>query len=191
MRDQVVADLAPPHSGGPPHHTGMVEGGDLAEAVTDHEQLFAPVPDGRQRALDHPLDLRFPRDAGLLPQVRDREQAVPGVVLGLHPHMHAPCARVDRGGVQLPGEPPAAARQRHPFRTYARSPHRRGRAPAHREYFRRVGAGAIDWFRWAQLVQQTAQSEITLLELDAVPDTVNEMRAAREYIEQTLHRTAR
>lgn len=54
-----------------------------------------------------------------------------------------------------------------------------------------MGAGAIDWFRWAQLVQQTAQSEITLLELDAVPDTVNEMRAAREYIEQTLHRTAR
>src|SRR5699024_4395154 len=79
----------PPPGGGPPHHTGMVEGGDLAGAVTDHEQLFAPVPDGRQRALDRPLDLRFPRDAGLLPQVRDREQAVPGVVLGPHSYMHA------------------------------------------------------------------------------------------------------
>lgn len=61
---------------------------------------------------------------------------------------------------------------------------------AHREYFRRVGAGSIDWFRWNEIVQQTAHSEITLLELDAVPDPVGEMRAAREYIEQTLRRTA-
>lgn len=62
---------------------------------------------------------------------------------------------------------------------------------AHREYFRRVGAGSIDWFRWAQLVQGTAFSDVTLLELDAVPDPVAEMRAAREYIEQSLRFSAR
>lgn len=60
---------------------------------------------------------------------------------------------------------------------------------AHREHFRRVGAGSIDWFRWSQLVQETAFSDVTLLELDAVPDPVHEMHAAREYIEQTLRRT--
>jgi sugar phosphate isomerase/epimerase len=57
---------------------------------------------------------------------------------------------------------------------------------AHREYFRRVGAGAIDWFSWSKLVADTAVAGVTLLELDAVPDPVAQMRAARTYIEQAL-----
>ncbi len=61
---------------------------------------------------------------------------------------------------------------------------------AHREYFRRVGAGSIDWFAWNRLVNETPVSGVTLLELDAVPDPVGEMRAAREYIERALHKTA-
>lgn len=61
---------------------------------------------------------------------------------------------------------------------------------AHREYFRRVGAGSIDWFAWNRLVNETPVSGVTLLELDAVPDPVGEMRAAREYIERALNKTA-
>jgi sugar phosphate isomerase/epimerase len=61
---------------------------------------------------------------------------------------------------------------------------------AHREYFRRVGAGSIDWFAWNRLVNETPVSGVTLLELDAVPDPIGEMRAAREYIERALHKTA-
>ncbi len=57
---------------------------------------------------------------------------------------------------------------------------------AHREYFRRVGAGAIDWFAWNRLVNETSVAAVTLLELDAVPDPVGEMIAARTYIEQAL-----
>jgi inosose dehydratase len=57
---------------------------------------------------------------------------------------------------------------------------------AHREYFRRVGAGAIDWFSWSELVCHTPVAGVTLLELDAVPDPVSQMRAARTYIEQAL-----
>lgn len=57
---------------------------------------------------------------------------------------------------------------------------------AHREYFRRVGAGAINWFAWWDLVQKSPASDVTLLELDAVPDPVTEMIAAREYIQMTL-----
>lgn len=59
---------------------------------------------------------------------------------------------------------------------------------AHREYFRRVGAGSIDWFAWNRLVNETPVAGVTLLELDAVPDPIGEMRAAREYIQQALHK---
>lgn len=57
---------------------------------------------------------------------------------------------------------------------------------AHREYFRRVGAGSVDWFSWASLVTSTPVAGVTLLELDAVPDPVAQMVAARQYIEQAL-----
>jgi inosose dehydratase len=60
---------------------------------------------------------------------------------------------------------------------------------AHREYFRRVGAGAVDWFSWSDLISRTPVAGVTLLELDAVPDPVAQMRAARRYIEQALSRT--
>ncbi len=59
---------------------------------------------------------------------------------------------------------------------------------AHREYFRRVGAGAIDWFAWDRLVNDTPVAGVTLLELDAVPDPIGEMIAARTYIEQALNK---
>jgi sugar phosphate isomerase/epimerase len=57
---------------------------------------------------------------------------------------------------------------------------------SHREYFRRVGAGAIDWFRWTELARHADLSGVTLLELDAVPDPVADMIAAREYISTAL-----
>lgn len=62
---------------------------------------------------------------------------------------------------------------------------------AHREYFRRVGAGRIDWFSWAELVRSTGVAGVTLLELDAVPDPVADMIAAREYISMALNLTDR
>jgi len=61
---------------------------------------------------------------------------------------------------------------------------------AHREYFRRVGAGGIDWFAWADLIRDATVGDVTLLELDAVPDPVADMIAAREYIETALHFSA-
>ena len=62
---------------------------------------------------------------------------------------------------------------------------------AHREYFRRVGDGEIDWISWAELVRQTNVADVTLLELDAVPDPVTDMIAAREYITTALNLTDR
>jgi inosose dehydratase len=61
---------------------------------------------------------------------------------------------------------------------------------AHRNYFRRVGAGSIDWNAWADLVRRSAVAGVTLLELDAVPDPIAEMTAAREYIEHHLQLTS-
>lgn len=61
---------------------------------------------------------------------------------------------------------------------------------AHREYFRRVGAGSIDWFAWSNLVQSTPVGGVTMLELDAVPDPVADMIAAREYIQTALNLTS-
>ena len=60
----------------------------------------------------------------------------------------------------------------------------------HRKYFRRVGAGRINWFEWDRLINKTPISGVTLLELDAVPNPVQELVAAREYIEQTLDKVA-
>ena len=61
---------------------------------------------------------------------------------------------------------------------------------SHRRYFRRVGGGRINWFEWDRLVNKTPISGVTLLELDAVPNPVEELVAAREYIERTLDKVA-
>ncbi|WP_405564094.1 sugar phosphate isomerase/epimerase family protein [Streptomyces sp. NBC_01180] len=57
---------------------------------------------------------------------------------------------------------------------------------SHREYFRRVGAGSVDWFAWGRLMREIGFTDLALLELDAVADPVTEITAAREFIEQSL-----
>lgn len=57
---------------------------------------------------------------------------------------------------------------------------------AHREYFRRVGAGTVDWAAWAALSETTRVGDLVLLELDAVPDPVGEMTAAREFLAASI-----
>jgi sugar phosphate isomerase/epimerase len=55
-----------------------------------------------------------------------------------------------------------------------------------RKYFRRVGAGCVDWPAWNQLMHDLGHSDITLLEIDAVPDPVGEITKAREFIDTAL-----
>jgi sugar phosphate isomerase/epimerase len=55
-----------------------------------------------------------------------------------------------------------------------------------RQYFRRVGAGSIDWFAWARALSRLPRQPWILLEIDAVPDPVEQVSAAREFIEATL-----
>jgi sugar phosphate isomerase/epimerase len=57
---------------------------------------------------------------------------------------------------------------------------------SHRKYFRRVGTGTVDWFSWARLLREIRYRGCTLLELDAAPDPVTEMRAARGFVETAL-----
>jgi sugar phosphate isomerase/epimerase len=59
---------------------------------------------------------------------------------------------------------------------------------AHREYFRRVGDGRIDWAAWDALSESTPAADTVLMELDAVADPVEQMALAREYL--TAHFTA-
>lgn len=54
---------------------------------------------------------------------------------------------------------------------------------SHREYFRRVGAGKVDWLGWAELLRDIGYRGETLLELAPVPDPVADMRAAKQHIE--------
>jgi inosose dehydratase len=49
-------------------------------------------------------------------------------------------------------------------------------------YFRRAGAGVVDWFGWTRLLKQVGYSDTILLELDAVADPVSEMQDARRYL---------
>jgi len=58
---------------------------------------------------------------------------------------------------------------------------------AHREYFRRVGDGTIDWAAWEALSANTTTADTVLMELDAVPDPVEQMTLAREYLTATFH----
>jgi inosose dehydratase len=58
---------------------------------------------------------------------------------------------------------------------------------AHREYFRRVGDGSIDWSAWAELSLGTPGADTVLMELDAVADPVAQMTAARQYLAASVH----
>ncbi|WP_161580404.1 sugar phosphate isomerase/epimerase family protein [Subtercola vilae] len=54
---------------------------------------------------------------------------------------------------------------------------------AHREYMCTLGEGVVDWRSWARLMESTGHSDVTLLELDATPDPIGEMIAARTFVE--------
>jgi sugar phosphate isomerase/epimerase len=55
-----------------------------------------------------------------------------------------------------------------------------------RQYFRRVGAGIIDWHSWARAVARLPHQRWIVLEIDAVPDPIEQITQAREYIETNL-----
>ena len=57
----------------------------------------------------------------------------------------------------------------------------------HRTYFRRVGAGAVDWLGWTRLLNDIGYRGDTLLELAPVPDPVADMAEARRYISTLAH----
>ena len=56
----------------------------------------------------------------------------------------------------------------------------------HRPYFRRLGAGRMDWPAWIRLMRDARFKGWAILELDAVPDPVAEMRACRSFVETVL-----
>lgn len=53
----------------------------------------------------------------------------------------------------------------------------------HREYMCRLGTGVVDWRRWSELYGRTAGSSVRLLELDASPDPIGDMKHALTYLE--------
>lgn len=54
------------------------------------------------------------------------------------------------------------------------------------EYFRRPGAGVVDWFGWSRLLREVSYGGCTLLELDAAANPVDEMTNARQFISNVL-----
>jgi len=60
------------------------------------------------------------------------------------------------------------------------------RHPYYATYFRRVGAGAVDWFTWARRLRDVGYSGWTILELDEGHDPIGEMIAARDFVETAL-----
>ncbi|WP_431031088.1 sugar phosphate isomerase/epimerase family protein [Plantibacter sp. RU18] len=54
---------------------------------------------------------------------------------------------------------------------------------AHREYMCSLGDGVVDWDAWADLYTSSPAASIRLLELDAVPDPIGEMRRAVSFLE--------
>ena len=52
----------------------------------------------------------------------------------------------------------------------------------HQKYMCALGSGVVDWAAWAQLYDTTAGQPWRLLELDATPDPVQAMRAAKAFI---------
>src|SRR5699024_12188080 len=85
---------------------------DLTGAASGDQQLVAVGVDRGECALDGPAEGRLPGDAAVLTAVGDGQQAVPGLVLGAHPHVHAVSARGEIRGVQTPCVPATAALQR-------------------------------------------------------------------------------
>jgi sugar phosphate isomerase/epimerase len=71
-----------------------------------------------------------------------------------------------------------------PFRTPI--PPGENRHPYYSTYFRRVGAGAVDWFTWARRLRDMRYSGWTILELDEGHDPIGEMTAARDFVETAL-----
>jgi sugar phosphate isomerase/epimerase len=53
----------------------------------------------------------------------------------------------------------------------------------HRKYFCSLGEGVVDWRAWMQLALRSPGRETILLEQDAVPDPVQELKAARSRLE--------
>ena len=53
----------------------------------------------------------------------------------------------------------------------------------HRRYFCRLGQGVVDWNGWTLLSQRTPGRDTIILEQDAVPDPVAELKAARGRLE--------
>jgi len=100
----------------------------------------------------------------------------------------------DTGHLALSGSEPSFAVSRHRERVILshwkdaigempEAPIDEGIHLAHREYFRRVGDGSVDWAAWAALSETTHTGKLVLLELDAVPNPVEEMTAAREFLD--------
>lgn len=104
----------------------------------------------------------------------------------------------DTGHIALAGSDPTSVAERHRDRiAIAHWKDASGPAPVdipidehihedHRRYFRRVGAGNIDWRAWAGLMSQVGLRDDVLLEIDAVADPVGELTAARTYVQDSL-----
>jgi sugar phosphate isomerase/epimerase len=63
---------------------------------------------------------------------------------------------------------------------------RAARSDLYARTFRRVGAGAVDWFGWARRLRDMRFSGWSILEIDEVPDPIGEVSAAREFVETAL-----
>lgn len=57
---------------------------------------------------------------------------------------------------------------------------------AHRQYWCWYGEGCVDFIGWAEQIARGPSAGRALLELDAVPDPINAMKAAKEYMAKTL-----
>lgn len=49
---------------------------------------------------------------------------------------------------------------------------------SNREYMVTLGTGAVDWYDWSSLYDSTPGADVRLLELDAVPEPIDEMKKA-------------
>lgn len=56
----------------------------------------------------------------------------------------------------------------------------------HREFMRSLGDGIVDWAGWNDVMATTDGADLVLLELDATPDPITEMVAARERLIPTV-----
>ncbi|MEU1305902.1 sugar phosphate isomerase/epimerase family protein [Streptomyces shenzhenensis] len=105
---------------------------------------------------------------------------------------------LDTGHVVLSGSDPVAVAARHldriglvhwkdasgPFRGTPRIDD--GIFERHRDYFRPIGDGAVDWPALSALLNRRGFQECVLLELDAAPDPEAALTAARRYLESTV-----